>query len=165
MTYLITFGCYGSRVPGEAGAVNHDYHLVGGPNFPECATVSATARAGMNQEPYALDSCRRQVVLAAILEVCQYRGWAALAVQVRSNHLHVVVDANASPELAMNTFKSYASRSLNAQHVDPPDRKRWARHESTRYLWTREEIENAIRYVLAKQGQPMAVSYLTEPRP
>jgi REP element-mobilizing transposase RayT len=157
VTYLITFCCYGSRVPGEAGVINHDYHLVGGPNFPESAKVAATTRACMNHEPYVLDSTRRQIVLAAILDVCRHRDWAALAVHVRTKHLHVVVNANATPEIAMNTFKSYSSRALNVQHIDRPQQKRWARHGSTQYLWTKEEVRSAIFYVLAKQGQPMAV--------
>lgn len=56
-----------------------------------------------------------------------------------------------------NAFKSYASRKLAEQGFDPPDRRRWARHASTRYLWTAEHVEAASRYVVYEQGEPMEV--------
>lgn len=40
---------------------------------------------------------------------------------------------------------------------ESPARKRWARHGSTRYLWQPAHVEAAIRYVVHKQGAPMAV--------
>jgi hypothetical protein len=55
----------------------------------------------------------------------------------------------------MNTFKSYASRGLNRLAHDAPDRKRWARHGSTRWLWKDEDVQEAIQYVISRQGEPM----------
>jgi hypothetical protein len=40
----------------------------------------------------------------------------------------------------MNEFKSYASRELNQSTSERPDRKRWARHGSTRWLWKDEDV-------------------------
>ena len=57
----------------------------------------------------------------------------------------------------MNDFKSYASRGLNRLERDGPDRKRWARHGSTRWLWKDEDVREAIRYVVEEQGEDMAV--------
>jgi hypothetical protein len=57
----------------------------------------------------------------------------------------------------MNDFKSYASRSLNRLNSDESDRKRWTRHGSTRWLWTDEDVQDATRYVIEEQGEPMAV--------
>ncbi|MGA2713310.1 MAG: transposase [Bryobacteraceae bacterium] len=90
-----------------------------------------------------------------------HRGRKLHAAHVRTNHVHVVVEANVRPELVMNTFKSYASRSLNRRGSDEPDRKRWARHGSTRWLWKDEDVQEAIRYVVSEQGEPMKV-YLAE---
>ncbi|MEX2261154.1 MAG: hypothetical protein WD696_04345 [Bryobacteraceae bacterium] len=42
--------------------------------------------------------------------------------------------------------------TLLAAHV-----RRWARHGSTRYLWTTEEVSAAISYVVSRQGDPLAV--------
>ena len=76
---------------------------------------------------------------------------------MRSNHAHAVVDAEAPPELVMNAFKAYASRGLNRMRLDKPDRKRWARHGSTRWLSKPEHISAAVQYVVAEQGEPMSV--------
>jgi hypothetical protein len=46
---------------------------------------------------------------------------------------------------------------LNDRGLDAPDRRRWARHGSTRYLWTRESVLAAIYYVVHEQGAAMAV--------
>ena len=111
----------------------------------------------MDQPSYGMDGSRREVVLAALLERCQQQHWTLLAAHVRSNHVHLVVEAEASPERVMNDVKSYASRCLNRTGLDGPGRKRWARHGSTRWLWKPEHVSAAIRYVVDEQGERMAV--------
>jgi REP element-mobilizing transposase RayT len=103
---------------------------------------------------YLLDSERRAVGLRAIVEVCRHRGWILLAAHVRTAHLHVVVNAEIGPERILNALKSYSSRALN---LDSLVDRQWARHGSTRYLWTSDQINNAVRYVISKQGEPMAI--------
>jgi REP element-mobilizing transposase RayT len=76
---------------------------------------------------------------------------------VRTNHVHIVVEAEARPERVMNDLKSYASRCLNRAEMDEPARKRWARHGSTRWLWEPASVSAAIRYVVDEQGDTMAV--------
>jgi hypothetical protein len=61
----------------------------------------------------------------------------------------------------MNTSKSYASRALKRLGRDEPERKRWARHGSTRWLWKDHDVQEAIRYVAYGQGESMEV-YLAE---
>lgn len=117
----------------------------------------------MEQPLYRLDRDRREAVLAAILERCLERHWNLLAAQVRSNHVHIVVEAEVRPERIMNDLKSYASRSLNRLGLDEPDRKPWARHGSTRWLWKPLSVSAEIRYVVAQQGEPMAVYEVIAP--
>ena len=111
----------------------------------------------MDQPPYHLDRIRRNAVLEAIQEVCSTRHWCLLAAHVRSNHVHAVVDAEIPPEPIMNAFKSYASRRLNRIGLDPPGRKRWTRHGSTRWLWKPQHVSAAMQYVIAEQGDAMSV--------
>jgi REP element-mobilizing transposase RayT len=111
----------------------------------------------MRQASYVLDRGGGAVVLQALRAVCLYRGWGLLAAHVRTNHVHVVVEAEVRPEKIMNDFKSYASRGLNRLGRDGSDRKRWARHGSTRWLWRDQDVQDAIRYVVEEQGEPMAV--------
>jgi REP element-mobilizing transposase RayT len=94
----------------------------------------AVAEGQMRQQPYLLDAPRRKAVLEALREACNRRKWDLLAAHVRINHVHVVVQANQKPEPVLNALKCYASRTLNRMGLDVADRRRWARHGSTRYL-------------------------------
>src|ERR1035437_9188010 len=106
----------------------------------------------MEQAPYLLDSVRLAIVLTTLHEVCRHRHWILRAAHVRTNHIHAIIEAAVPPE---------ASRSLNRLKTAPPDRKRWARHGSTRWLWKDDDVQEAIRYVVYGQGDPMEV-YLAE---
>jgi hypothetical protein len=57
----------------------------------------------------------------------------------------------------MTTMKAHRSHALNQRTQEGRDRRRWARHGSTRYLWTEDAVKAAMRYVIHEQGQPMAV--------
>ena len=118
-------------------------------------------RRSMLQPSYSMGQPRREAVLSAIIERCARRGWSLIAAHVRTNHVHVIVDADFVPERVMNDLKSYASRELNERKFDTPDRKRWARHGSTRRLREPERVAAAMEYVLGKQGDPMA-TFLAE---
>jgi REP element-mobilizing transposase RayT len=158
MVFLITFVRYGRHLHGsESGSVDREHNVPGSPLLGE---ESARARAEwkrMDQAPYNLDAIRRAVVLEAIQEVCGHQAWDLLAAHVRSSHVHAVVAAEIRPERVMNAFKAYASRRLTRMGLDEPDRKRWARHGSTRWLWKPEQVSAAIQYLVAEQGEVMSV--------
>ena len=158
MRYFITFACYGTHLHGDDSDIVDQHHNVFGSPFAE---VSPQRRAvkleQMDQGPYYMDQGGRAAVLSALREVCLHRRWILLAAHVRTNHVHAVVEADVRPELVMNTLKSYASRGLNRLGGDELDRKRWARHGSTRWLWDDDEVQEAIRYVVSGQGKPMEV--------
>ncbi|MDR3718667.1 MAG: transposase [Bryobacteraceae bacterium] len=105
-----------------------------------------------------MDETKRCATLRAIQEVCSKKEWILLAVHVRTKHVHVVVEAEDPPEWVMSTLKRFASRALNDLGLDgQEDRRRWARHGSTRYIWTKEQLSAAIRYAVSGQGEPLAV--------
>ena len=156
--HLITFACYGCHLHGDAaGSVDRAHNLPGSRLLEARPGRVAAELRKMDQPPYEMDRSRREVVLAALLERCQQRQWTLLAAHVRTNHVHMVVEAEARPERVMNDVKSYASRRLNQMRLDEPARKRWARHGSTRWLWKPEHVSAAIRYVVDEQGEAMAV--------
>ena len=158
MRYFITFACYGAHLHGdELGSVDRRHNLFGGRLLETDPQRAAAERRSMNQPPYEMDGDSRAVVLRALEEVCRHRAWSLLAAHVRSNHVHVIVETDVSPEKVMNDFKAYASRALNQLGRDEPGRRRWARHGSTRWLWKDEDVRAAICYVVEEQGEPMAV--------
>ena len=158
MRYFITFAWYGTHLHGdESGSVDRRHNLFGGRTLETDPQRAAAERRSMNQPPYELDSDSRAVVLQAVGEVCRHRGWNLLEAHVRSNHVHVIAEAEVPPEKVMNDLKAYASRALNQLDRDEPSRRRWARHGSTRWLWKDQDVREAIRYVVDEQGEPMAV--------
>jgi len=158
VTYLITFVCYGCHLHGsEAGSVDPAHNVPGTPILEGDSARVAFAAQRMDQPPYHLDQVRRGTVLKAIQEVCAHRGWNLLAAHVRSNHVHTVVEAEVPPGRVMSDFKAYASRHLNRISLDEPNRKRWARHGSTRWLWKPQHVSAAMQYVVAQQGEAMSV--------
>jgi|SRR5665213_379623 len=154
LAYLITFSSYGKWLPGQAGAIDRDRHAFGGPTMPESSALEQSNRASMAQSDRVLSEDARLVTLEAIREVCHHKGWCPIAIHVRSDHVHIVASAQCDPETMMVTFKRYASRALNRRTAET--RKWWGRHGSTCYLWTREDVNAAVRYVVEGQGQLMA---------
>jgi REP element-mobilizing transposase RayT len=164
LAYLITFTCYGTWLHGKDPVSVDRKHKV--PRTPFVAPHrkrEESERRRMDQPPYELDAPRRQVVLNAIREVAEYRGWDLYAAHVRTTHVHVVVGAaSVRPEKIMNDFKAYASRGLNKAGYENAERKRWTRHGSNPYLWEARDVEAAVHYVLHEQGEPMAVFDATD---
>src|ERR1019366_5132653 len=124
MQYFITFACYGAHLHGEAGSVDREHNVPGTPLVEVDTKRVRNELARMEYGAYLLDGERREVVLAALREVCKYRDWKLCAAHVRTNHVHVVVEAEMQPEICMNAFKAYASRDINNAGLDVADRDR-----------------------------------------
>jgi hypothetical protein len=73
--------------------------------------------------------------------------------------VHVVVSLNVAPEKALHDFQAYATRRLRQACPILKDRKIWTRHGSTRYLWNRKKLMEAIHYVVHEQGEHMEYWY------
>jgi len=133
LRYFITFACHGAHLHGDdSGSVDQRHNLFGSRLVEPDPQRALAERGKMPQPPYRLDQDRREAVLAALRQHCTHRGWNLLAAHVRTNHVHVVVEAEVNPERVMVEFKAYASRELNHPCGDGPDRRRWARHGSIR---------------------------------
>jgi len=158
MHYLITFSCYGCHLHGdETGSVDRDHNLPRSRLVEPDLKRRKGEREHMEASPYQMDQLRRDNVLSAIQSVCAHRLWTLYAAHVRTNHVHVVVEAEETPERVMNDFKAYSTRRLNGLGVDGRNRKHWARHGSTRWLNNPEDLAAAIRYVVDEQGAAMSV--------
>jgi len=110
----------------------------------------------LKHRPIKLNVLHRDIVLQAILEVCEFRGWLAHAVHVRSNHIHIVVSGREKPEKMMRDFKIYATRAIKKDGDKISAEKYWTRHGSTKYIWTKENLRSSIEYVKNGQGKIMA---------
>ncbi len=75
LAYHITFTCYGTHLHGdEKDSVNYRYIKPGTDRIAPNSNWENHERKKLKQRPYEMDAPRRDVVLAAILRVCEYRG-------------------------------------------------------------------------------------------
>jgi REP element-mobilizing transposase RayT len=153
LAHLITFRTYATWLHGDGRYSMHHRRMHGyqSPALTPSPAWRAHSRSALKNEPVVLDEASRAVVDSTVIEVCAQRGWALLAVNARTNHVHVVLRARQAPEEAMATLKAWCTRRLReAGHV-PPDGRVWAQRGSTRYLWTERAVEGAVRYVVEGQ--------------
>jgi REP element-mobilizing transposase RayT len=90
----------------------------------------------------------RATAEVAMRRVCDHRSWLLHAMQVRSNHVHVVVSApDTPPEAIMRQLKSWATRAVRESGLVGAEDPVWTRHGSTRYLWKEDAVRRAVLYV------------------
>ena len=155
LAFLITFRTYGTWLHGdERGAIDRRrYRRYGTPAMPANKKLLDEERAALKHSPVVLNRPQRTATKSAIEEVCTHRGYFLHAINVRTNHIHSVITASCKPEHVLEAFKAYATRKLREANLIKRDIKPWARHGSTVYLWTDEQINRAIAYVLEGQGE------------
>ncbi len=153
LAYLITFPTYGTWLHGDVrGSVDRDHNIPQTPMLDPNEQRRSREETRLKHPQVLLDVERRAVVHRTILEVADYRDWTVHGLNVRSNHVHVVVGAPETPERVMNTLKSWSTRRMVEAGLLPPGVKAWVRHGSTRYLWKPDQLEAACQYVCEGQG-------------
>ena len=151
--YLITFHTYGTWLPGDPrGMVTREQNQYGEPRRGGCDALLERSRGLLQNPPVVLKAGERVVVRRAFEEVCRHRAWTLHAAHVRSNHVHVVVGADASPGRIMGDLKAWATRRVVQAGHRPRAAHVWVRQGSTRYLWHRAAVVAACFYVLHEQG-------------
>jgi REP element-mobilizing transposase RayT len=153
LAYLITFRTYGTWLHGDArGSVDRTHNIYGAPLLPPDGKREQAARRRCRQAPVKLDAAQRRIVRQAVVEVSERQEWSLHELNVRSNHVHVVVSAPEDPDRVVNTFKSISTRRLRDAGLIDASIKPWNRGASRKYLWTPDALKAACRYVLDGQG-------------
>jgi REP element-mobilizing transposase RayT len=157
LAYPITFRTYGTWLHGdERGSIDRTQNRYGDPLIPGNERWRKHNRESMKRSPVRLNADKRGAVEEGIRETCSMRKWTLWSLNVRSNHVHVVVTAFSRPEQVMNAFKANATRKLSEAGLYRANEKPWVRGGSKKYLWTERELNNAIAYVMYDQGEPLA---------
>ena len=107
----------------------------------------------MLEPEFTLEKSDRVRVLHSAVNSCAYRGWHLFCVHIRTNHIHVISQADVPVNQMLIYLKARATKELKAHH---PDRQRfWTKHGSTRYIWDRNSLDATLDYVTNQQGPPM----------
>jgi len=152
-TYLITFHTYGTWLHGDKkGSVDRFHNRYDTEVLRENESRKKISARSQKLGKFTLNLAQRRVVKKTVQEVSEYRSWDVVALNVRTNHIHVVVSGFDQPEKMLNDFKSYSTRRLRKAGLANHSEKIWLRHGSTRYLFDEHAVEEAARYVLEGQG-------------
>ncbi len=161
LAYLITFRTHGTWLHGDIrGTVDRKHNVYGFPRLQHDPVRKDYARTQLKVEPVLLDGTRRTAVLKAINETCVKRKWKLLAINIRTNHVHVAVEiGDSQPETAIVAFKTNATRHMRERGCWTSDRSPWAEKGSRRYLWKGASVDAAIDYVNNRQGDDLPFEF------
>jgi len=99
----------------------------------------------------AIHDC--QTVEEACRKHCEHRGWHLFAVSARTNHVHVVVAADAAPQKVRDQLKANCTGKLHGQ-VNPMIAERtWTRGGDCEVLHTEDDIYAAVISTLEAQDR------------
>jgi REP element-mobilizing transposase RayT len=137
----------------ERGSIDRFHNQYKAPYLAPSKLRYAHDRELMRSDAVTLDAAQRKSVQSAIEEVCEHRTWFLHAVNVRTNHVHMVMSIrHANPDRALNDLKAYATRRLRRDALWKHNHSPWADRGSKRRLWNERSIALAIDYVLNGQG-------------
>jgi len=151
--YLLTWTCYGTWLHGdERGTVDEDHNTPGAPFLaPDDTRLLHEVRV-MADRPVRFCQSARRVVDATIKRHCEIRHWTLHAVNVRTNHVHVVLSCDIHPKEAMKQLKAWGTRRLREAGLLGAASPVWTEGGSRRWLWDTESLRRAIEYVSDYQG-------------
>jgi len=154
LAFLLTWSTYGVWLPGDTRGWTKE--SVG--EQPPNRLIERDAKHRMKEVPVKLIGPQRTVVDTTIRKHCEIRGWELLAVNCRSNHVHVVVAAAEHPDEVRSQFKAWCSRRLSELEratggSTNGKRTWWGEGGSSRYLFDEKSLDAAIAYVRDAQDE------------
>jgi REP element-mobilizing transposase RayT len=155
LAFFFTWSCYGQRLHGDpAGSVGRFYDELGKPFVPENDGLQKYERDQLAHGPTVLSAPMRRVVRNTLVERCDYIRTPLIALNVRTTHVHLIVEAQQDSGKLAGGFKARSTRVLRETGLVAPTHHVWADHGSKRWLFTLDAIRHAMEYVLHDQGQP-----------
>ncbi len=152
LAYLITYHTFGTWLHGdERSSVDRHRNEFETPRLPPSVARHEAEERLRGAPPVELSPEERALVNAAIVGVCVHNTWTLHALNVRTNHVHVVVATDGAPDRAMNAFKSWSTRKVRETFANRRESRLWTRHGSTRWLWDRNDLDGAVVYVRDRQ--------------
>jgi REP element-mobilizing transposase RayT len=157
LAVFFTFRCYGTWLHGdERGSVDRDNNTYRSPRIPASSNWRKHNERSLLHPLASLSAERRRSVEKAIRDLCIKRGWELLAINVRTNHIHVVICIGSKkPKDALIALKANATRQLREDRLWIHEHSPWAEKGSKRNLWNEKSIWEACNYVNNEQGEEL----------
>jgi REP element-mobilizing transposase RayT len=155
LAYFLTWTCYGTWLHGDGRlSVDRKHNGYGRPLLAADPRRASAQRRRMAHPEITLTADDRSLIERAIRETCEFRSWRVHAMDVRSNHAHLVVSGPAKPERIMQDTKSWGTRAMRDAGRIGPKQPLWTDHGSTIYIWTPEQLGEKVDYVQHRQDDP-----------
>jgi REP element-mobilizing transposase RayT len=156
LAYFISFRTASTWLHGDRrGSIDRFHNRYGSPYLPPNERWLHYNQNRLRAKPLILEGRQRGTIKSAIRETCQIRKWNLLALNARTNHVHVVVRADRDPDSVLVAFKANGTRKLREEGLWTLPFSPWARKGSRRNLWNERSVANAIDYVLNGQGDDL----------
>lgn len=148
LAYFLTWTSYGTWLPGDArGFVDDEHNQFATPYLEGSSAVREQALLMLKEPAFVLSALDRCDVEDQIRDTCALRKWAIHALNVRTNHVHVVVAAShPAPQHVAGLLKSWGTRRLKASGRHPGRTRFWTNQGSNRYLFDDVSLAAAIAY-------------------
>ncbi len=156
VAYFITFRTYGTWLHGdERGSMDRrTAHIPGAPVLNTNQYRRSWEQEQLKHPAVCFNQIQRLLIDTTIRKVIKHNQWQLHALDVQSDHVHVVLTALKRPEAVMNSLKSWCTRELRKAKRISNDIKPWSRHGSTRWLWTENEVKEVCIYVTREAISP-----------
>ena len=157
LAVFFTFRCYATWLHGdERGSVDRHHNIYYAPRIPLNSKWQKFNEKQLHHAPVVLNAARRKSVEVSIKETCSKRHWNLLALNVRTNHVHTVIDIGTkSSRQALNALKANATRQLRVARLWNFVHSPWAEKGSRRKLWNERSVVEAADYVINGQGDEL----------
>jgi REP element-mobilizing transposase RayT len=150
LAYFITWTTYGTWLPGD----ERWWVLSGKGHQAPSAFLRRRAENLMTEEKITLTRAQRKICEETIRKDCNIRQWEILALNCRTNHIHLIVAAPVAPKTVARQLKAWCTRRLKEAQAAAGEKLRehwWTEGESKPPLFTKEELDCAVAYVMEGQ--------------
>lgn len=155
--YFLSFRGYGTWLHGDErfSMDRKNFNRFGGDKIVGNSGLRQKEYSQLKNSPFIFNGEKRKIIDEVVREVCEYRKYHLIAINIRTNHVHCIISGGDKPESIMTTLKSYITRRFRENLKISSETKICSRHGSTKYLWTDEHIEKAVDYVINGQGDDL----------
>jgi len=138
--YMVTFTTYGSWLQGDKRGFVKD-----GKVSEASEELEQANKKRQSSKNVTLKKEQREIVRTAILRRAERIGENVLAISVRSNHVHAVIEGGGKPiDMVVNRLKTAAYYALREHGFEG---KVWTRGYDKRFCFDEKALKNRIKYV------------------
>jgi REP element-mobilizing transposase RayT len=155
-TYFLTFTTHGTWLHGdERGSTERRGKHKRGKTLSPDPLLEVANRRRMKHPALTFDASQRGCVRRAVEDDCDFRKRTIVALAVRTNHVHLVVEATDSIESVLQNVKAWATRRLREEELVQANRPIWTEGGNKVVLQDAGAIARVVEYVNNQQGEAL----------